>query len=73
MILKVENNPMAKPQVLQAEFLDNKSDELMEILVPVGETVEIFHSQDRFSYKVTSTVQEPTSVVLHPGEWLQLA
>lgn len=62
---------MAIQQLHEAYFVNDGSKSI-EIMIPKGERVRVFHSQDRFHYDVDSPEHEQQSVVLDPGERLEL-
>lgn len=66
--------PMAnsKPELLQDSVFENKSDRDIEFLIPVNEKVRVSYDQKRFSYEAFSSEQEQISVVLSPGDAIEV-
>jgi len=62
----------SKPRILQESVFENSSNEDIEFLIPVNEKVRVSYDQKRFSYEVFSSEREQQSVVLTPGDSLEL-
>lgn len=62
----------SKPRLLQDSVFENKSNEDIEFLIPVNEKVRVSYDQKRFSYEVFSSEREQQSVVLAPGDALEV-
>lgn len=65
---------MARPQIMQDSFYINNTDEPIEYMVPVGETATVSDPNSSYdsSYRVTSKPGAQESIVLHPGERVDL-
>lgn len=62
----------SKPRILQESIFENTTSEDIEFLIPAGEKVRVSYDQKRFSYEVFSSEREQQSVVLGPGDSLEL-
>lgn len=61
-----------KIQILQEALFHNSSEEPIELMVPVGEKARVHFDQGRFSFEVKSSEREPASVILQPGDRVEL-
>lgn len=61
-----------KPRLLQDSVFENMTDQDIEFLIPVNETVRVRYDNKRFSYDAFSPENEQLSVVLTPGDSIEV-